>query len=155
MKCLVLLISFYFVFSLSFYGQENTASNAKSSVPTDSVMHINPDLFPFGVHIFKRVENKTGKKMYKLGLKSDKLYVIDAKGNVQPFTLLSCNLLIPVNAGNAVKKIQNRKLNNVVKDILTQAGRGVKFTFENIVIQDNSGKQMTGLVEPLQMVKIK
>ncbi|MBI2269421.1 MAG: hypothetical protein HYU69_03590 [Bacteroidetes bacterium] len=148
-----ILFSVFFIASVCGYGRQSYRQTTTDSAET--VTRINPDLFPFGVHIFKRVENKTGKKMYKLGLKSDKLYVIDAKGNVQDFTFLSSNLLIPVNGGNAAKKIQNRKLNNVVKDILTQAGTGVKFTFENIVVQDKAGKQMTGLVEPLQMVKIK
>lgn len=148
-----ILFSFFSLLASACYSQDNTKATPADSI--NAVTHINPNLFTFGVHVFKRVENKSGKKMYKLGLKSDKLYIVDAKGNVQPLLFLNCNLIIPVSGGNAVKKIQNRKLNNVVKEILTQAFPGVKFTFENIIVTDGSGKQMSGLVEPLQMVKIK
>jgi hypothetical protein len=154
MKHLVLIISFCFKFLLPCDGQETTAKFEGASNSADSITHINPGVCMAGKSIFKRLPNKAGNKALKLSLWAGKLYVINAKGDVKPYVVKSCDLLIPVNGGTESLKVRG-VLNPMTKEVLENTRVGWKFCFQNIVLEDGSGKAMTGLVEPLTMVKIK
>ena len=148
----------YFFFLLIFASISSFAVAQDAVAPVfnaaDSITHLNPDVSVLGKSIFKRFPNKTGNKTLKLSLWAGKLYVIKASGDVQPYTVKSCELLVPVNAGTQSLKIRG-VLNSATKAIMENAAVGWKFRFQNIIIENSSGQAMSGIVESLLLVKVK
>lgn len=130
----------------------NTFSATNSSC--DTITTLDTSGFTVGNHSFRRVSNKKMVRPLKLGIKSQCVFVIDKSGSIQPYKVKSYDFTLALN-GQSTSNVSGHSLNAFVNSAIINCNIGMKFFFENVVVEDSSGKERKDIVEPLTVVKIK
>lgn len=140
-------------------GDEFSTHHGKCNC--DNVVSIDPVNFTIDTAVFKREPPKTVKRRLKLGIYKGCIYVIDSAGNVQPYTVKKFQYSASLYGGNSGGTYKINCINcatissNGTLPLICNCGIGSKHFFDTVIVEDRSGKEISGLIEPLTVVKIK
>lgn len=155
MKYAFLFLFFNYLIGYFSFGQNsNVGTISTTNNSCDTITALDTSGFTVGNHSFKRVSNKKMVRPLKLGIKSQCVFVIDKSGSIQPYKVRSYDFTLALN-GQSSSNVSGNSLNTSVNSAIINCNIGMKFFFENVVVEDSSGKERKGIVEPLTVVKIK
>lgn len=151
---LFLLLNCVIVY-FSFGQNSNLSTFSTSNNSCDTITSLDASGFGIENYSFKRLSNKNVIRPLKLGIKSQCVFVIENSGNIQPYKVKRFDFTFSSGGGKATINVSGNSLNASINKLMMNCNIGMKFFFENVVVEDSSGKERKGIVEPLTVVKIK
>lgn len=148
---LLLFFSFSVLFSFAQKEPTRISSISKSNEGT-----IDITTFIVNGFTYKRVEEKKDNNRLRLAVRSEKLFVVDSLGAVQPYIIDNFDCSLSVKGGGI--EIYSCVDNIITAEILSMIAKsdiGSKIFFDNVVVRDSDRKSHKDIIRPLVIQRVK
>ena len=147
---------FYVFFVLYSFGQKEAPTVSPVSNSNDKVTSMDPSVFVVNGFSYKRVEEKKDNHALRLGIKSQKLFVVDSLGNAQPYVIDNFDCSVSVKGGGiAIYSCVGNSITDEILAMIAQSDIGSKIFFDSVVVRDRDRKSFKDIIKPLVVQRIK
>ncbi|MBI2269422.1 MAG: hypothetical protein HYU69_03595 [Bacteroidetes bacterium] len=136
------------------FGQNEMATLPSASV--DKVTSIDPTVFIVNAFTYKRVEEKKDNNTLRLGIHTDKIFVIDSTGNIQPYIIDNFDCSVSLKGGGIeIFSCVGNSIADEIHTVMAKSDIGSKVYFDGVVVRDSDRKSHKDIVRPLVIQRVK